>query len=126
MNKLSVELKAVKKEINALSRKLDQLSKKADKLTKVQKASPANPKSKPKSKAAVKTAKPPAKQTAGTVTATPTDQVLKLMKRYKKGVNISKLKELTGFSDKQISNIVHRASKKGKLERVERGLYKLA
>ena len=118
MKKLAVDLKAVKREINALTKKLDQLSKKADKLIQSQTVS----KAKPKAKAVKKSAK----KTVVAIKVTPTDQVLKIMKRYKKGVNISKIKELSGFSDKQISNIVHRASKKGKLERVERGKYKLA
>ena len=136
MDKLSVELKAVKKEINALSKKLDQLSKKADKLKQAGKKTKATPKAKPKAKTAVKVTKAPAKKapaakapatkSAAVEAATPTDQVLKLMKRYKKGITIAKIKELTGFKDKQISNIVHRASKKGKLERIERGVYKLA
>ena len=90
----------------------------------------ANPKAKPKAKAKVKPKATPVKETAEktveSAKLTTTDQVLNMMKRYQKGINISKIKELTGFSDKQISNIVHRASKKGKLERVERGIYKLA
>ena len=60
------------------------------------------------------------------VAATPTNKVLAFMKRYKKGVSISKLKEGSGLSDKQISNILHRASKEGKIKRVARGVYKLA
>lgn len=138
MKKLAVDLKAFKKEINALSRKLDQLTKKADKLMQAQKASKAKPKAaakgkaKPKAKAKVKVetdaaaSNAPKKAAQNSAAATPTDQVLKIMKRYKKGVNIAKIKDLTGFNDKQISNIVHRASKKGRLERVERGVYKLA
>lgn len=131
MKKPAVDLKSLKKEINALGKKLDQLSKKADKLMQAQKTSKAKPKAaakgKAKPKAKAKAAPKAAAKTAKNAAAeTPTDQVLKMMKRYKKGVNIAKLKELTGFNDKQISNIVHRASKKGKLERVERGVYKLA
>lgn len=147
MKKLAVDLKAVKKEIHALSKKLDQLSKKADKLIQTRPTGKAKPKPAPKAKAkanpktkatakvkpkATAKAKPKttaAKKTAGktveSAKLTPTDQVLNMMKRYQKGINISKIKELTGFSDKQISNIVHRASKKGRLERVERGVYKL-
>jgi predicted transcriptional regulator of viral defense system len=48
------------------------------------------------------------------------------MKRYKKGVTVAKLKAATGYNDKKISNIVHRASKKGKIVRIDRGVYKLA
>jgi hypothetical protein len=131
MKKLAADLKAVKREINALTKKLGQLSKKADKLIQSQTVSKAKPKAKakvkpkakPKTKA--KAAKKPVKKTPAAKKVTPTDQVLKIMKRYKKGVNIARIKELSGFKDKQISNIVHRASKKGKLERVARGVYKL-
>ena len=53
-------------------------------------------------------------------------QVLTFMKHHKKGVSISKLKEGSGLSDKQISNILHRANKEGKIKRVARGVYQLA
>ena len=129
MKKLAADLKAVKREINALTKKLNQLSKMADKLMQRQAKNPAKskatPKAKPKVKPKAKAANKAVKKTAAAKKATPTDQVLKIMKRYKKGVNIARIKELSGFSDKQISNIVHRASKKGKLERVARGVYKL-
>ncbi len=54
---------------------------------------------------------------------TPTDQVLTIMKRYKKGLTVGDLRGKSGFSEKQISNIVHRACKKGKMKRVGRGVY---
>ena len=156
MKKLTDDLKAVSKEINALSKKLDQLSKKADKLKKAAavkkgkpKAAPAKKAVKkakaapakkvvkkkaatktvaPKKEAARKTANKPVKKPAGkpAVSATPTNKVLTFMKRYKKGVSISKLKERSGLSDKQISNILHRASKEGKIKRIARGVYQLA
>ncbi|MBT8372821.1 MAG: type IV toxin-antitoxin system AbiEi family antitoxin domain-containing protein [Deltaproteobacteria bacterium] len=75
-------------------------------------------------KAVKKAAKKPVGKSA--VSTTPTNKVLAFMKRYKKGVSISKLKEGSGLSDKQISNILHRASKEGKIKRVARGVYKLA
>ena len=67
-----------------------------------------------------------AKKPVGKPSATPTSKVLTLMKRYKKGIAISKLKERSGLNDKQISNILHRASKEGKIKRVARGVYQLA
>ena len=57
---------------------------------------------------------------------TPTSKVLALMKRYKQGIAISTIKERSGLNDKQISNILHRASKEGKIKRVARGVYQLA
>ena len=54
---------------------------------------------------------------------TPTDQVLTIMKRFKKGISVESLRGKSGFTEKQISNIVHRACKKGKMKRIGRGVY---
>ncbi len=64
--------------------------------------------------------KPAVRKTAALTT---TDVVLKIIRRYKKGVGISTLKAKTGFDDKKISNVVHRAVKQGKIRRVGRGVY---
>jgi predicted transcriptional regulator of viral defense system len=52
-----------------------------------------------------------------------TEMVIKIIKRHKKGVGISKLKDKTGFDDKKIRSIVYRASKQGKIKRVGKGIY---
>jgi len=52
-----------------------------------------------------------------------TDAVLRIIRRYKKGVGISTLKAKTGFDDKKLSNAVRRAVKQGKIKRVRRGIY---
>ena len=52
-----------------------------------------------------------------------TDEVLKIIKRYKKGVDISRLKERTGFADSKLRMIVSRAYKQGKIKRIGRGIY---
>lgn len=57
---------------------------------------------------------------------TATDTVLQIIRQSKKGVDIAKLKEKTGFNDKKIRNIVHRASKQGKIRRSGRGIYVIA
>jgi predicted Rossmann fold nucleotide-binding protein DprA/Smf involved in DNA uptake len=136
MKKLADDLKSVNKEINALSKKLEQLSKKADKLLKAVAGKKVKTKAVPKKKtvkkkanvakaaAVKKTVKKEAKKPVAS--DTPTSKVLTLMKRYKKGVAIAKLKQGSGLSDKQISNILHRASKEGKIKRVARGVYQLA
>ena len=140
MKKLAADLKTANKEIKALARKLERLSLVADNLMKAEAGKKAKKKpapKKPPAKKAIKTpAKTAAKKTAPkavktpamkkAVTATPTRKILSLMKRYKKGVTIAKLKERSGLSDKQISNILHRASKGGKISRVSRGVYVLA
>jgi hypothetical protein len=75
-------------------------------------------------------AKTTAKKTTSKKTAakkvnapTATDQVLKVIKRFKKGVSVPGIKERTGFEDKAIRNIVARAYKQGKIKRVDKGLY---
>ncbi len=52
-----------------------------------------------------------------------TDRVVKILKRAKTGVDVSTLKKKTGFNEKKVSNIVHRACKKGAIVRAGRGVY---
>jgi hypothetical protein len=65
--------------------------------------------------------KRPAAKKAKTLTAT--DQVLKVIKRSKKGVNVPMLVNKTGFKDKKIRDIVYRTFKQGRIKRVGTGLY---
>lgn len=52
--------------------------------------------------------------------------VLKIIKRHKRGVDISKLKDRTGFDDTKIRNIISKAYGEGKIRRVGRGVYSAA
>ena len=54
---------------------------------------------------------------------TATDQVVNIIKRSKKGVDIPTLIKKTGLSDKQIRNIIFRSAKQGKIKRAGRGVY---
>jgi hypothetical protein len=54
---------------------------------------------------------------------TDTAQVLNVIKRHRKGVDISKLKKRTGFADSKIRAILYRASREGKIKRAGRGVY---
>jgi predicted transcriptional regulator of viral defense system len=93
------------------------LAKKTESLAKsFQKTAKAAPKKKP---ARVAKKKAAAKGRA----ATPTDQVLTIMKRFKKGITVEALRGKSGLTEKQISNIVHRACQKGKMKRIGRGMY---
>jgi len=76
------------------------------------------PKKKPVTRkaAAKKAVKKPAAPTA-------TDQVLKIIKRFKKGVDVPTLTERTGFDEKKVRNIVTRAFSQKKIKRVARGIY---
>ena len=73
-----------------------------------------------KAKAAAK--KTPASRVKPQVTDS--DKVLKLLKQYRAGADVSKLKARTGFEDKKIRNIIFKLSKKGRIKRTGRGVYK--
>ncbi|MBW2019462.1 MAG: hypothetical protein JRI58_06060 [Deltaproteobacteria bacterium] len=55
---------------------------------------------------------------------TDSEKVLAAMKKYPAGVDVATLKTITGFEDKKIRNIVFRLSKKRKVKRTGRGVYK--
>lgn len=110
-------MKKVAKDLKAIAKQLSTLAKKTENLAKTfQKAPKVAAKKKP-ARAAKKKAAPKAK------TPTPTDQVLTIMKRFKKGISVDALRSKSGFTEKQISNIVHRACQKGKMKRMGRGIY---
>jgi predicted transcriptional regulator of viral defense system len=69
----------------------------------------------------VATKKTPAKKKPAQLTAT--DQVLKIIKRSKKGINIKILMEKTSFNQKKITNILQRTYKQGKIKRAGKGIY---
>ena len=54
---------------------------------------------------------------------TATDEVIQIIKRHKRGINITKLKNDTGFADSKLRMIVSRAYKQGKIKRKARGVY---
>ena len=107
-------LKALTKQTGKLIKAVDKFEK--EKVAKKQKA---KPKAKPGRKAAAK--KAPAKKKAAAQTAT--EQVVNIIKRSKKGVDVPTLIKKTGFEDKKIRNIVFKASKQGKIKRAGRGIY---
>lgn len=55
--------------------------------------------------------------------ATDAEQVLKIIKRSRKGVDVPTLKKRTGIDEKKIRNIVYSAFNKGKIKRTGRGIY---
>jgi hypothetical protein len=52
-----------------------------------------------------------------------TETVYKVIKRHKRGVHISKVRDKTGFDKKKISNIVFKLTKEGKIKRADKGVY---
>jgi hypothetical protein len=115
MKKLAKDLRTVAKQLSTLANKTETLAKAVDAAPKKAAAT----KTVPKKAARVAKKKPAARVRS----LTPTDQVLTIMKRFKKGITVEALRDKSGFNEKQISNIVHRACKKGKMKRVSRGLY---
>ena len=107
----------LKKDLNALRKDFKALEKKMEKLLKAAELSGKPPKT-----AKAKTIrKAPAKRKTTQVTAT--DQILKIIKRSKKGVDVPTLKKKTGFDDKKVRNIVFRAAKEGRIKKSGRGVY---
>ena len=119
---LKRDLQAVKRDIKALERKMEKLLKaygKPQKTKAAKKTKRKTVKAKTRRVAAVKKAAPKKKAAK----ATATDQILKIIKRTRKGVDVPTLKAKTGFEDKKVRNIIFRASKEGKIKKVGRGIY---
>jgi len=129
MVKLKKDLQAVTRGLKALTKKTERLMKAADKLEKPLAAkkprAKTKAKAKPESKVVAKKkttrTKAPAKKKAAKPTAT--DQVLQIIKRSKKGVDVPALMKKTGFDEKKVRNIVARAFSQGKITRTGRGAY---
>jgi hypothetical protein len=123
MKKLTQDVKAVTKGLRALTKKTEAIAKKVDKLEKARAAK----KPRAKTKAKAKTAKraPAKKITARKKAAklTATDQVIKILKRSKKGLDAPTLIKKTGFGERSVRNILYKASKARKIKRTGRGVY---
>ena len=112
MMKLRKDLQALSRQLKALAKKTETMTKAVAKLEKAQ---------------AVKKAKPRAARKAAVrkrgTKLTATDQVLKLISRSKRGMDVPQLMKKTAFDEKKVRNIVSRAFSQRKIKRVGRGLY---
>ena len=108
---IAQDLKALSKNIQALGKNLDRLLKAVEKDEK--------PKATPTKKTPAK--KAPAKKKAAQPTAT--DEILKIIKASKKGVDAPTLVKKTGFNQKKVRNILFRTYKQGKIKRLDKGIY---
>jgi len=108
---IAQDLKALNKNIQALGKTLDSLLKAVEKDEKVK----AKPTRKPPAK------KTPAKKKA--VQPTATDEILKIIRGSKKGVDAPTLVKKTGFNQKKVRNILFRTYKQGKIKRIDKGIY---
>jgi hypothetical protein len=120
----------VSRELKALSKKTEKLMKAVDKLERASAAKQRKTAVKAKRTTKAKGRKPVAKKAVvrkrrakkgAAVTAT--QQVLQIIQRSKKGVDVATLIKKTGLEDKPVRNIVFRAFKQGKIKRVGRGTY---
>ena len=122
---LKKDLLSLRKEFKAVEKKMEMLLKAVAKSDNAPKA--AAKKAVTRKTVKAKTIKKaPAKKEAvkkTTLQATATEQILGIIKRFKKGVDVPTLKEKTGFDDKKVRNIVFRASKEGKIKKTGRGIY---
>ena len=130
MNNVKKELMAVSKSLKKLSDKTEKMLNTLDKMAEAPavvkqkaKARPAKQKAKakPAKKQAVKakakaTAKTAAKPTAGEV-------ILDLIKKDNKGVDTASIQETTGFNNQKVRDNIYKLQKRGKIRRVDRGVY---
>ena len=109
MKNLKKDLQAVSKELTALIKKTEALIKAVDKI--------GTPKTEQKPKAK----KVSAPKKAGTKTAFET--VLGIIGRYRKGVDVARIQEITGYDAKKIANIVYKGKKRGQIKSIDKGVY---
>ena len=124
---LKNDFQEVTKALKALTRKTEAMAKKVVKLEMAQAKAKARPKPKkdeakkaPAKKKAAATKKPVAKKAKA---QTATAQVVKIIKRSKKGVDAPTLMKKTGLAEKTVRNVLFRASKLGKIKKAGRGIY---
>ena len=122
MTILKKDLQSLQKEIKALGKSIDKLIAAAEKVEKPKVAKKATAKSvKAETTKKAPSKKAPAKKKSVQMTAT--DQVLGIIERSKKGINIKTLMEKTSFNQKKVTNILQRTFKQGKIKRVGKGIY---
>ena len=108
MSELEKELKNISRTLNDLAKRLDRFATKAVGRT----------------KAAAKAAKKPPRKAQPRKSGP--ELIMALIKSKKRGTDTATLRAKTGFSGQRVRSIVWELSKKGKIKRVERGLYKMA
>ncbi len=112
---IAQNLKALNNNIQALGKTLDRL------LKAVEKDEKPRPKAKAKPTKKTPAKKAPAKKKAAQPTAT--DEILKIIRGSKKGVDAPTLVKKTGFNQKKVRNILFRTYKQGKIKRIDKGIY---
>jgi predicted Rossmann fold nucleotide-binding protein DprA/Smf involved in DNA uptake len=111
MKQLQNQLKSVSKSLAALSKQVEKLSQQVGKAQTASKSTPA------------RRATGKKKSAATTGGKTVLDTVYDVIRRSKKGVTVSQLKEKTNLDARQLSNALYKLSKKGQVYAKSRGLY---
>jgi hypothetical protein len=106
MGELEKELRKISRVLNELARKVEKVAARAGGRTKTRTAK-----------------KPSRKAQAG---KSGPEVIMALIKAKKSGVDTATLRAKTCFSSQRVRSIVWELSKKGKIKRVDRGLYKAA
>ena len=108
MVELEKELQKISRTLNELARKLDQVATKVVGRTRPAAKAPKKP---------TKKAQP---------RKTGPEVIMSLIRARKNGMDTATLRARTGFDRQKVRSIVWELSKKGKIKRVERGVYKIA
>ena len=106
MGELEKELRKISRTLSDLAKKLDQVAMRAV----------------GRNKAVARAAKNLSKKVRSRKSGP--ELIMALIKAKKNGVDTATLRAKTGFSGQRIRSIVWELSKKGKIKRVDRGLYK--
>ena len=124
MKKIKAQLKTLSKSLATISKQVEKITNQVDKLQTPKKAAPAK-KAAAKKKVAKKKVvkKAAAKKKAPAKQVTMLDAVFDVIKRTKKGVTVTQLREKTKLDSRQLSNALYKLTKKGAIQTKSRGLY---
>jgi hypothetical protein len=113
-----IVMKQLKKDVQAVVRDLKRLTQMTEKIAKnLEKLDKAQVLKKPKAKVRKKVVGKKAKKT------NPSDTVLAIIKRRKKGIDVATLEKKTGFKKNNLRAIIFRLRKKGEIKSEGKGLY---
>jgi hypothetical protein len=113
-----IMMKQLEKDVRAVVRDLKRLTQMTEKIVKqLEKLDKAQAPKKPMTKARKKVVGKKAKKT------TPSDTVLAIIKRRKKGIDVATLAKMTGFKENRLRGIIFRLRKKEEIKSEGKGLY---
>ena len=113
-----IMMKQLEKDVRAVVRDLKRLTQMTEKIVKqLEKLDKAQAPKKPMTKARKKVVGKKAKKT------NPSDTVLAIIKRRKKGIDVATLAKMTGFKENRLRGIIFRLRKKEEIKSEGKGLY---